>query len=459
MLAIISLSNCRLLEFPPETRIMLLEENQRPANRSSNASRRWLRLFVVVLGLAIIWSLQIEAPSGLTASGLTATGSAGHSQSLALASPQTSAEFEQGISQLGKDFLTSPLSEADHSSMQAITTSEWLGPLAPIAISPFFGITCLAALSQFGGDYLPLNSFISDNAVLQNPYVLWLFAFLTVLTSLPRLTKVSKPFAQAMDMLETYGAIITIVVLRFASSIPAAEPLDPGQTVMVVQMGWMSFPVDVLFSIAAIINIIVINSVKFFFEVMVWLVPFPFVDALLEAANKAVCLGLMAVYAYSPLVATVLNLILFAVCLYVFSWTTRRVTYWRTMLTDPLLAFIWPAYSTWNGKHLNGFLRNGLSGIPAKASVRMEKTELGWRLVQRRWFFPGRVVKLSRSKYSFEVRRGLMTNSIRSQLQEDDEIVELVVSGRFKKQLDQISKEFGFQQVDVAPPKTVAAEF
>ena len=430
---------------------MLLEKNQQPTYRSSRASQRWLRLFVVGLGLVVIWSLQIESP---TAQNETRIGS----QSLALASPQTSAEFEQGISELGKDFLTSPLSESDKASMQAITASEWLGPLAPIAISPFFGITCLAGLSQFGGDYLPLNSFVSNNVVLQNPLVLWLFAGLTVMTSLPRMTKVSKPFAQAMDMLETYGAIITIVILRFASSVPAGE-LGPVETAMVVQMGWMSFPVDVLFSLAAIINIIVINSVKFFFEVMVWLVPFPFVDALLEAANKAVCLGLMTVYAYSPLVATVLNLILFAICLYVFSWTKRRVTYWRTMLTDPILALVWPGYSKWNGGHLNGFLRNGLGGIPAKAGVRMEKTELGWRIVQRRWFFPGRVVKLARSKYAFEVRKGLMTNAIRSQLQEDDEIVELVISGRYKKQLDQISDEFGFKKVDVAPPKTVAMEF
>ena len=457
---------------------MLLEEHQPPTYRSSNAKRRWLRLFVIVLGLAVIWSLQTEGVprSSQSVNGTSSSASQtlvshtidGRSQSLAMAGAvpvaapqvgQDSASFDEGMAQLQKDFLTSPLSDADQANMQAITASEWLGPLAPIAISPFFGITCLAALSQFGGDYLPLNSFISNNAVLQNPYVLWLFAGLTLLTSLPRLTKVSKPFAQAMDMLETYGAIITIVILRFASTVPASEPFDPVQTAMVVQMGWMSFPVDVLFSLAAIINIIVINSVKFFFEVMVWLVPFPFVDALLEVANKGVCLGLMTVYAYSPLIATVLNLVLFAVCLYVFSWTKRRVTYWRTMLTDPILALVWPAYSTWNGKHLDGFLRNGLDGIPAKASVRMEKTELGWRLVQRRWFFPGRVVKLARSKYAFEVRRGLMTNSIRSQLQEDDEIVEFVVSGRFKKQLDQISEEFGFQQVEVAPPKTVAMEF
>ncbi len=433
---------------------MLLKQHHETIYQSSDASRRWLRLLVVVLGLFVIWSMQTELPPGpsqqVAVNDLASVSSSG----LATATPQ--------LEKLGAEFLKSPLTDDDQTAMKAISASEWLGPLAPVALSPFFAITCLAGLSQFGGDYLPLNSFISNNAVLKNEFVFWLFGGLTLLTSLPRLTKVSKPFAQAMDMLETYGGIVTIIVLRFASSIPSGEPLEPIETAMVVQMGWMSFPVDVLFSLAAIVNIIVINSVKFFFEVLVWLVPFPFVDALLEIANKGVCAGLMAVYAYNPLVATILNLILFLACLYVFAWTKRRVTYWRTMLTDPILALIWPSYSTWNGGRLNGFLKDGLGAIPAKAAVAMEKTDAGWRVTQRRWFFPASVVELPSSSFAFEVHPGVMNNSIRSQSGEgagDAEAVELVVSGRFKKHLDQISDEFGFQKVVAEPPKTVAMEF
>jgi len=49
-----------------------------------------------------------------------------------------------------------------------------------------------------------------------------------------------------------------------------------------------------------------------------------------------------------------------------------------------------------------------------------------------------------------------MTNSIRSQANGDVEAVELVMSGRFKKQFDQISQEFGFQKVVGEPPKVMA---
>ena len=97
-----------------------------------------------------------------------------------------------------------PLTSSDSAKIDRIATSvnwaEWLGPLAPIAISPFFGITILAGISQFGGSWVE-NSFISNNPVLSNPAVFWVFLCLTIMTSLPRFTKVSKPAAQAIDCL------------------------------------------------------------------------------------------------------------------------------------------------------------------------------------------------------------------------------------------------------------------
>lgn len=35
-----------------------------------------------------------------------------------------------------------------------LSIAEWLGPMAPVALSPFFGITCLSGLSLFGGGWI-----------------------------------------------------------------------------------------------------------------------------------------------------------------------------------------------------------------------------------------------------------------------------------------------------------------
>ena len=37
-----------------------------------------------------------------------------------------------------------------------ITTIEWLAPLAPIALSPFFGITLLSGFACYGSEWLSL---------------------------------------------------------------------------------------------------------------------------------------------------------------------------------------------------------------------------------------------------------------------------------------------------------------
>jgi hypothetical protein len=396
-----------------------------------------MRLIVILTGLLAIGSMQVD---------MNRRSATVDQVALMASSPQ-----------FGQDLLKSPLTGDDQTKIQSITASEWLGPLAPIAISPFFGITCLAGLSQFGGDYLPVNSFISSNAVLKNQYVFWIFLGLTLLTSLPRLTKVSKPFAQAMDMLETYGGIITIIVLRFASAIPVEQELEIAMAAQYVQMGWLTFPVDVLFSIAAIINIIVINSVKFFFEVLVWLIPFPFVDALLEIANKSVCAALVAVYAYSPLIATVINLVLFAACLYAFNWVKRRVTYWRTMLTDLLVTTVWPSFGKWNGKSLIGFVNDNIDSIPAKSKVALERTDSGWRLTEQRMLLPARIVELPGDDYSFELCRGMVTNRIRD-IKSDENRLEVVFSNRHSKHLDEIATYFSVAEAVCEKPTSIAMD-
>ena len=79
--------------------------------------------------------------------------------------------------QLPSHLTDDPLTASDHLMMSTATASvsEWLGPLAPIAISPFFGITILAGFSQFGGELLGSNNFISNNPVLSNPAVFGFF--------------------------------------------------------------------------------------------------------------------------------------------------------------------------------------------------------------------------------------------------------------------------------------------
>ena len=309
------------------------------------------------------------------------------------------------------DMFSNPLSANEMAKVNglagSVKISEWLGPLAPIAISPFFGITLLAGISQFGSESLPFNEFISNNPILSNPATFWVFLTLTVLTSLPRFTKVSKPAAQAIDQLETYAAIITIVLLRVLASSGETAEVEP----VVFQAGFFSMSADVLMSIAAIINIIVINTIKFFFEVSVWLIPFPMVDAALEVANKAVCAALMGVYAYSPTWATLINLLVFAVCLIAFRWVHRRTTYLRALLLDPIWAMLSPRYGQ-PQDHLIVFPQQSFGPFKSKSRLILKPNSEGWSLTHHRFLLPAVTMQLLRDEHQPVMSKGLIANRI-----------------------------------------------
>lgn len=329
--------------------------------------------------------------------------------------------------------------EASEEISRTVSNSEWLGPLAPIALSPFFGITCLSGMSVFGdGTFVADNHFVSTNPVLKQQAVFWIFLALTLLTSLPRLTKVSKPIAQILDQVETYAGIITLVVIRFMA-IPEAEVTAMYQP-EVMRMGFLAITGDLLLVVAAAINIFVINMVKFLFEALIWLTPFPMVDAVFEVCNKLFCAGLMAIYAWSPWVAMVINLVLFTICALIFRWAYRSVAYFRAILTDPVWKLIRPAYGHFGSKtELVVFPQDEFASFPKKSKLLLSRTENGWRIVRRNFFlFPSQVVELSDSDHEMEIQSGLFLNKLRVAGAHSGL---LIFSRRYSGQLDRVATQ------------------
>ena len=206
---------------------------------------------------------------------------------------------------------TADLAVADKVA-DAVPWSEVLGPLAPIALSPFFGMACLSGVSLLTTrGVLPDNSFLHGHPVLTHPAVFVAFLILAILTSLPRLTKVSKPLAQFCDFLETYAGVVAVIVVQVVARFAQAEP--PPDVILPAGLGTVTL--NTLLAALSVVNILVIQSVRFFFELLVWLSPVPLLDAIFETANKVVCAGLMVLYAFSPWLALLINLVLFLICL------------------------------------------------------------------------------------------------------------------------------------------------
>lgn len=318
------------------------------------------------------------------------------------------------------------------------TASEWLGPLAPIALSPYFGMTCLAGMAQFGsGTWVESNDFVSKNPVLRQPAVFWVFLALTLLTSLPRFFKVSKPVVQLLDQLETWSVLITLIVLRLA----ALQGGRPAAEIHAAGLGSVTW--EFLLLLAAAVNVIVISTVRFVCELAIWLSPIPLIDAAFELANKGLVATLMAVYAVSPLLALALNLILFAICGWLFFPMLRWANYLRTMMLDPILVLLFPRLATWHPGELMVFNRRRLGKFPPRSCLWLRRQD--HRLIVRRanWWIGSTEMELQISSVAPELSSGLFINKI---ILPGDPDIELIFSNRYANQLAAISEHFGLRK-------------
>lgn len=300
---------------------------------------------------------------------------------LALVAPQVPLGIDPGTTATGNALA------------QQLATSEWLGPLAPIALSPFFGLTALSGIATYGPEWLQQRSGLFDqSSPLNSPLLFWTILALSILTSLPRLSKVSKPLALAAENLEAYSAIIILIAVRMlAGAEPTAEtsPQVGADTLsnVAVTAGIGGMSIDVLMSAVATLNVLVINGVKLFAEFVIWLVPFPSIDALVEIFNKSLCAALMSLYCISPSAATAVNLLMLVVCAFVFGWTYRRLRYYRHVVTGPILAWLAPGWFAQRGQTFSGFCEEWTAGFPKYSMVSIEwLSPSAYRVVGRWWW-------------------------------------------------------------------------
>ena len=130
------------------------------------------------------------------------------------------------------------------------TVAEWLGPLAPVALSPFFGVTLLSGLAiAMDKGVVPENRLLARAAPLRSPALFAVFAALAMLTSLPRLTKVSKPLVQALDVLETWSIVVVMLLIR-----SLAVRTNTDQEVAMMTAGVLSVTTNGLLMVVGALN-------------------------------------------------------------------------------------------------------------------------------------------------------------------------------------------------------------
>jgi hypothetical protein len=95
----------------------------------------------------------------------------------------------------------------------------------------------------------------------------------------------------------------------------------------------------------------------------------------------------MAIYCFSPAIATVINLVMLVVCASVFEWSFRRVRYYRQIITGPMLAWLAPKWFAQRGQQVWAFCERPTVGMPRYARVRVERLADNQYRVHGRWLW------------------------------------------------------------------------
>jgi len=346
--------------------------------------------------------------------------------------------------------------------LEQIPISEIMGPLAPIALSPFFGLTCLSGICLLTNrGILPENTFISEQEMLNSEISFFVLLMLTLITSIPKFSKVSKSFAQLTDHLEAYAGIVAYTAILVATHIN--QP-SPEEITVVYTAGIFSLSADSLVILLTVINIIVIHTVKFFFELLAFISPVPAVDAAFEVLNKTTVTALMFIYSLSPAVAFALNILIFLCALILFRWARTWIKYFREIVLLPTIRLLIGKYGhnhfSLDRKKVPPKLRKHLDGdatvIPAFPLRKSRK----WRKRQRSYLFVTAdlcilachklfanpmVETYDSRKFTAEMESGLLTNRVVFIDRQTGVRMPVVFSRQYSRHSGKIGKLFGVE--------------
>ncbi len=226
------------------------------------------------------------------------------------------------------------------------------GPMPAVAGTPFLGLAVLSGAALFSdtdfvrdSDSAVLRGF-RDNALLAEvrrystlPFFCALIG-LSLLTWLANSGKIRGAVGKLLRAAEDSSVLVTYALLAAATFLGAGNDAAPAPKVAL--MGVWDVPAAVVLPIGFTLALVVMMTVRYAFDVIIWLSPFPLVDFAFESLKKLLSLGFLAIYFASPTTASVLGLMVLLPALFLYGWALRILSFAFRIVLRPVLARLFP---------------------------------------------------------------------------------------------------------------------
>ena len=304
--------------------------------------------------------------------------------------------------------------------------------LAPaLATSPFLGLAIIeVAAVATGGESAaassnPIVVRIRDDRLVVSArrHASWPFAGLLValaaMSVALRMHKLSKPVAAVFVPVE-FVLAFTAVGSSILTTIANAT-----RSPAVIERGMMPMPSAAFLGTVLVLSVVaVMMAVRLAFDVLIWISPFPFVDALFEGAKLLFTVGFILIVALVPAFALVLAGIALVVSLLLLRWSVRWVELvvgtaiaprlrWLGSLSTELVQ---PRALQALGRHAPADAEVALAaralsvpGVPRRAfAIVVRRRGAGAQVLVPRWVRAPRVIEVAAQGETLALRDGML---------------------------------------------------
>ena len=184
-----------------------------------------------------------------------------------------------------------------------------LGQLLPMGINPYATVFLTSIFSKFGLE----NQYVATNPFFDNWAVVIIFGALFLFTSLVgtvfKTNKATAAIGLADNYLSGHAAIIINIFVILAPTFLGVSNNEPE---IIQQANFMNIGLKtLLILVVSIYFLIVVSSVRFFVDILIFLSPIPLIDSILEIIKIVVTLFFVLLAAIFPTVSAVVAIVIF----------------------------------------------------------------------------------------------------------------------------------------------------
>jgi hypothetical protein len=255
------------------------------------------------------------------------------------------------------------------------TAEMLLGPLPAVAATPFFGLAALSAAGLAARSETvqaarhPWVRAFRDNALIRESqrYASWplllTFLALALITFLANSGKVRGVAGKLLRVIEDSSSTLiyfalSVGALKLAAAAPAATAAAgasgagaataTARTLAAVHMGavhmgFVDGSIATLIALGLSIGLAAMMVTRYACDVLIWLIPVPFIDFGFEALKKLLTVGFLCLYLFAPGAAAALAFVLLLPALAIAPWALRVLGFAFHVLLRPGLAWLLPA--------------------------------------------------------------------------------------------------------------------